>query len=54
MSMRRFSRLTNAFSRTVEDHMKVVSLPFMQFNLERFYKSLRVTRAMEGGVSERL
>src|SRR5438046_3265518 len=52
MSMRRFMRLTNAFSKKVENHMHAVALHFMFYNFGRIHKTLRVTPAMEAGVSD--
>lgn len=52
MSMRRFARLTNAFSKKVENLAHAVSLHFMYYNFARIHKSLRVTPAMEAGVSD--
>lgn len=52
MSMRRFTRLTNAFSKKVENHAHAVALHFMYYNFGRIHKTLRVTPAMEAGVSE--
>ena len=51
MSMRRFPRLTNAFSKEVENLAHAVSLHFMFYNFCRVHRSLRVTPAMEAGVS---
>ncbi len=51
MSMRRFTRLTNAFSKKVENLEAAVSLHFMYYNFARIHKSLRVTPAMEAGIS---
>lgn len=51
MSMRRFTRLTNAFSKKVDNHMAAVALHFMHYNFARIHKSLRVTPAMQAGVS---
>jgi len=51
MSMRRFTRLTNAFSKKVENLGHAVSLHFMYYNFARIHRSLRVTPAMEAGVS---
>jgi IS1 family transposase len=52
MSMRRFTRLTNAFSRKVENHTAMVSLFFMYYNFARVHQTLRVTPAMAAGVSD--
>ena len=52
MSMRRFTRLTNAFSKKVENLMHAVSLHFMYYNFCRVHQSLRVTPAMEAGVTD--
>ena len=54
MSMRRFTRLTNAFSKKVENLRAAVSLHFAHYNFVRVHRSLRVTPAMEVGVSDRL
>ena len=51
MGMRRFTRLTNGFSKKVENHEHAISLHFMYYNFARIHKSLRVTPAMEAGVS---
>ena len=50
MSMRRFTRLTNGFSKKVENLAHAVSLHFMFYNFGRIHKTLRVTPAMEAGV----
>ncbi len=52
MNMRRFTRLTNAFSKKLENHMAAVSLHFMHYNFCRIHKTLRVTPAMEAGLTE--
>lgn len=52
MSMRRFTRLTNAFSKKVENLGHAVALHFMHYNFCRIHKTLRVTPAMEAGVSD--
>jgi IS1 family transposase len=52
MSMRRFARLTNAFSKKVENHISALSLYFMFYNFCRVHQTLRVTPAMEAGVSD--
>ncbi len=52
--MRRFTRLTNAFSKKVENHAYAVALHFMYYNFVRIHQSLRVTPAMAAGVTDRL
>lgn len=52
MSMRRFTRLTNAFSKKVENHAAAVALYFMFYNFARVHQTLRVTPAMEAGVAD--
>ncbi len=52
MGMRRFTRLTNGFSKKAENLMHAVSLHFMYYNFVRIHQSLRVTPAMEAGVSD--
>jgi len=54
MGMRRFTRLTNGFSKKVENHAHMVALHFMYYNFARIHKTLRITPAMAAGVSERL
>ncbi|MES9902746.1 MAG: helix-turn-helix domain-containing protein [Sedimenticola sp.] len=54
MSMRRFSRLTNAFSKKLENHMHAISLHYMYYNFSRIHKSLQVSPAMEAGVTDHL
>lgn len=54
MHMRRFTRLTNAFSKKVENHAHAVALHMMYYNFVRIHKTLRVTPAMAAGVTERL
>ena len=54
MSMRRFTRLTNAFSKKVENLAHAVALHFMYYNFCRIHQILRVTPAMEAGVSDKL
>ena len=54
MHMRRFTRLTNAFSKKVENHAHAVALHMMYYNLVRIHKTLRVTPAMAAGVTDRL
>jgi len=52
MSIRRFTRLTNAFSRKAQNHAAMVSLFFMFYNFCRVHQTLRVTPAMEAGISD--
>lgn len=52
MSMRRFTRLTNGFSKKVENHAHAVALHFMYYNFGRIHKTLRVTPAMEAGLAD--
>lgn len=54
MSIRRFTRLTNAFSTKVENHAHSVALHTMYYNFCRIHQSLKVTPAMEAGVTDRL
>src|SRR5271166_604650 len=52
MSNRRFTRLTNAFSKKVDNHGHMVALHYMHYNFCRVHKTLRVTPAMEAGISD--
>ncbi len=52
MSMRRFTRLTNGFSKKVENHLAMISLYFMYYNFARVHQTLRVTPAMEAGIAD--
>ena len=52
MGMRRFTRLTNGFSKKVENLEHAVSLHFMHYNFARIHKTLRVTPAMEAGLTD--
>ncbi|HVN63984.1 MAG TPA: DDE-type integrase/transposase/recombinase [Candidatus Binataceae bacterium] len=54
MGMRRFTRLTNAFSKKLENHIHALSIYFMHYNFVRIHQSLRVPPAMEAGVTDRL
>lgn len=54
MSMRRFTRLTNGFSKKVENHMHAISLHFMYYNFGRIHQTLKVTPAMEAGISDHI
>jgi hypothetical protein len=52
MGMRRFTPLTNAFSKKVENHAYAVALHFMYYNFVRVHSTLRVTPAMEARLSD--
>ena len=52
--MRRFTRLTNAFSKKVESHAAMVAIYAVWYNFVRIHKSLRVTPAMAAGITDRL
>ena len=54
MSIRRFTRLTNAFSKKIENHAHSVALHYMHYNFVRIHKTLRVSPAMAAGVTDRL
>jgi hypothetical protein len=52
MGMRRFTRLTNAFSKKVENHAAQVALHFMYYNYCRIHQTLRVAPAMQAGLTD--
>jgi IS1 family transposase len=52
MKMRRFTRLTNAFSKKAENHMWAIALHYMHYNFCRIHQTLRVTPAMAAGVTD--
>lgn len=52
MQMRRFTRLTNAFSKKISNHIAALSLYFMYYNFCRVHQTLRVTPAMEAGIAD--
>ncbi|MEX2617819.1 MAG: IS1 family transposase [Alphaproteobacteria bacterium] len=54
MSMRRFTRLTNAFSKKFENHMHMVALYTVWYNFIRIHKTLKVTPAMQAGITDHL
>ena len=54
MHMRRFTRLTNAFSKKVENHAYAVALHMMYYNFVKIHTKLRTSPAMAAGVSDRL
>jgi len=52
--MRRFTRLTNGFSKKLENHAAAVALHYMHYNFVRIHRTLRVTPAMEAGLTNRV
>src|SRR5215469_15650138 len=54
MSMKRFARLSNGFSKKAENHAHSVAIHFMHYNLMRIHQTLRVTPAMAAGVTPKL
>src|SRR5689334_19766730 len=54
MHMRRFTRLTNGFSKKVENHAHMVALYSVWYNWIKVHKSLRVTPAMQAGLADRV
>jgi IS1 family transposase len=52
MSMRRFTRLTNGFSKKVENHEHAIAIHYMHYNFGRIHQTLRVTPAMEAGIAD--
>ena len=54
MSMRRFTRLTNAFSKKIDNHIHMLSLYFVHYNFCRIHTSLKMSPAMAAGVSDTL
>ncbi len=52
MGMRRFTRLTNGFSKKIENHSAAVAIHMMHYNFARIHKTLRVTPAIAAGVSD--
>ncbi len=54
MGMRRYTRLTNAFSKKLENHVHMLSLYFLHYNFCRVHKTLRVSPAMEAGIDSSL
>jgi hypothetical protein len=54
MHSRRMTRLTNAFSKKMENHAHAMALHFLYYNFVRIHKTLKVTPAMAAGVTDRL
>jgi hypothetical protein len=54
MGMRRFTRLSNGFSKKIENLEHAVALHFMYYNFARMHKTLKVTPAMEAGIASNL
>jgi hypothetical protein len=54
MQNRRFTRLTNAFSKKLDNHIHALALYFAFYNFCRIHKSLRVTPAMAAGITDKL
>ena len=54
MTMRRFTRLTNAFSKKIENHVASLAIHYMYYNFVRIHQTLRVTPAMAAGVTDHL
>lgn len=54
MSMRRFTRLTNGFSKKIDNHMHAIAIYFMHYNFVRIHSSLRVSPAMAAKVTDKL
>lgn len=54
MGMRRFTRLTNAFSKKIENHAAAIALHMLHYNFVRIHQTLRTTPAMAAGVTDRL
>lgn len=54
MGMRRFTRLTNGFSKKIENHEYAIAIHYMHYNFARIHKTLRVTPAMEAGIAKHI
>ena len=52
--MRKFTRLTNGFSKKIENHSHAIALHFMYYNFVRIHKTLQVTPAIEAGITKKL
>lgn len=53
MSLRRLTRLTNAFAKKIDNHCHALALHFVFYNFVKIYKSLRMTPATQAGVEDR-
>lgn len=53
LSTRRFTRLTNAFSKKIENHEHVVALHYLHYNFIRRHKTIKTTPAMKAGIASR-
>jgi hypothetical protein len=53
MHMRRFTRLTNGFSKKIENHGYAIDLHFIYYNFFKIHKTLRVTSAMQAGLTKK-
>jgi hypothetical protein len=54
MSMRRFTRLTNAFSKKLENHAAAVALYFMWYNFSRVHQTLKTSPAVKAGIADHI
>jgi len=54
MNIKRFTRLTNAFSKKIENHCYAIALHFVYYNFAKIHKSLSVTPAMQAGLTKRV
>ena len=52
MSLRRFTRLTNAHSKKIQNHIHAIAMYAMYYNFARIHQTLRVTPAMEAGIAD--
>ena len=52
MSNRRFTRLTNGYSKKIENHKHMIAISMMHYNFCRIHQTLRVTPAMQAGIAD--